>query len=105
MNHTKEPWEEIRKQLSHLQDDWFELDKAYIHFSNLKALLNDTFIERSKKEHIACAGIRTEALESGLIKYLLNDAYMRTLNPFDPNPQNKMDMKYLGKPVYEEDFE
>lgn len=53
----------------------------------------------------ACAGIRTEALESGLIKYLLNDAYMRTLNPFDPNPQNKMDMKYLGKPVYEEDFE
>ena len=53
----------------------------------------------------ACAGIRTEAIESGLIKHLLNDAYMRTLNPFDPNPQNKMDMEYMGKPVYEEDFE
>ena len=53
----------------------------------------------------ACAGIRTEALESGLIKHLLNDAYMRTLNPFDQNPQNKQGMTYLGKPIYEEDFE
>lgn len=53
----------------------------------------------------ACAGIRTEAIESGLINHLLNDAYMRTLNPLDPNPQRKQDMTYLGKPVYEEDFE
>lgn len=53
----------------------------------------------------ACAGIRTEALESGLIKHLLDDAYMMTLNPFDPKPQNKQDMTYLDKPVYEEDFE
>ncbi len=53
----------------------------------------------------ACAGITTEALESGLIKHLLDDAYMRTLNPFDQKPQNKQGMTYLGKPIYEEDFE
>ena len=53
----------------------------------------------------ACAGITTEALESGLIKHLLNDSFMRTLNPFNPNQQRKQDMTYLGKPVYEEDFE
>lgn len=53
----------------------------------------------------ACAGIRTESLESGLIKQLLDDAYMITLNPLIPNPQRKQDMTYLGKPVYEEDFE
>ena len=53
----------------------------------------------------ACAGIRTEALENGLVKHLLDDAYMITLNPFDPKQQNKQDMTYLGKPVYEEDFE
>ena len=53
----------------------------------------------------ACAGIRTESLESGLIKHLLDDAYMMTLNPLIPNPQRKQDMTYLGKPVYEEDFE
>ena len=50
----------------------------------------------------ACAGITTDALESGLIKHLLDDAYMITLNPFDPKQQNKQDMTYLGKPVYEE---
>lgn len=52
----------------------------------------------------ACAGIRTESLESGLIKHLLDYAYMMTLNPLLPNPQRKQDMTYLGKPVYEENF-
>jgi hypothetical protein len=53
----------------------------------------------------ACEGITTESLESGLIKHLLKDAFMRTLNPFDRCQQRISDMTYLGKPIYEEDFE
>lgn len=107
MKHTKEPWiidSDRRRGANLIRGDKAKMVAWTIYFDNG----SKTELANAKRIVAcvnACAGIRTEALESGLIKYLLNDAYMRTLNPFDPNPQNKMDMKYLGKPVYEEDFE
>ena len=53
----------------------------------------------------ACTGITTEALENGVIKHLLKEAFMRTLNPFAREQQRISDMTYLGKPIFEEDFE
>lgn len=103
MNHTKEPWEVF---------EWDDRQSA-IHFMSVVSKLTGemvaSYLPIADAKRIvacvnACAEIRTDALESGLVKHLLNYAYMRTLNPFDPKPQNKKDMTYLGKPVYEEDF-
>lgn len=113
MKHTKEPWEVTNVGMTLAGNDYpsvFSRElKCHIctcgDFFGITQVDNKANAERIALCVNACAGIRTEALESGLIKHLLNDAYMRTLNPFDPNPQSKMDMKYLGKPVYEEDFE
>lgn len=121
MNHTPEPWVLGWGSKPNFCED---KDTKYLCIYDAEqkigheSVIIATIVDKPALENVdianaqrivacvnACAGIRTEALESGLIKYLLNDAYMRTLNPFDPNPQNKMDMKYLGKPVYEEDFE
>ena len=36
---------------------------------------------------------------------MLKEAFMRTLNPFAREQQRISDMTYLGKPIFEEDFE
>lgn len=110
MKHTKEPWEADGYGAMNRITDGHETIGYTDPIIRARSKQEDVAEGESNAKRIvacvnACAGIRTEALESGLIKHLLNDAYMRTLNPFDPNPQSKMDMKYLGKPVYEEDFE
>lgn len=51
----------------------------------------------------ACKGITSEALENGLINYLLNHEFMSRLCPFTPVQQYKKDMTYLGKPIFEEE--
>lgn len=107
MNHTKEPWEaKADPSYYGIVSEICAMEKF---IASLGGVCSPDEVEANARRIVACvnacAGITTEALESGLIKHLLNDAYMRTLNPFLPNPQRKQDMTYLGKPVYEKDFE
>lgn len=123
MKHTKEPW----TQGMAFEDDSFLLPPDafhdFEHQQKKKVLANfkygdygdsSTLICTCENEDDAkriaacvnaCAEITTEALESGLIKHLLNDAFMRTLNPFNREEQSMSDMTYLGKPIFGEDFE
>ena len=51
----------------------------------------------------ACKGVTSEALENGLIEYLLNHEFMTRNTPFSPMQRDIKDMTYLGKPIFEED--
>ena len=106
MKHAKEPWYVIphpvwpraKCRISNNPEDlWGNFgDICYVGEEDAKRIVACVN---------ACAGIRTEVLEKGIIKHLLNEAFRKTINPFDYVEKRKQDMTYLGKPVYEEGFE
>lgn len=102
MEHTKEPWRvhllDRRTMIASDVENGYLAETRHIHSGDIEEINAKRIVACVN----ACAGITNEALENGLIEHLLNDAYMRTLNPFDPNPQNKQGMTYLGKPIFEE---
>lgn len=92
------------KMMKHKREPWVEDMFGAQPSSNFKQVSKEDF-ERAMICVNACAGITTEALENGLVKFLLDEKHISRLNPFLPVPQTKKGMTYLGKPIYEEDYE
>ena len=89
------------------QNNLHIMKDGYTHFvSNSQYRSYGLFTEKEDERVAiclnACEGITSEALENGLIEYLLNHEFMSRLCPFSPVQRDIKDMTYLGKPIFEE---